>query len=294
MSPPPREKRIAPIVPPRRNPASVALLNAPFVTPPAPSDAPVKTHTSASSDSSAVSSRNSRWRSAWFDVLAFALGLSAAWFFSWETTDLVWSLWLSSLVVGYAIILCTILRPLARLLLEVSREPAGLADRPGAAAAGFGIILFGALFMLAFFTVHFGGFHFVHSVFLNQFFPVTPGSASPRGGFVEASIYFEVLRRYWIFLPAAFLAERAAFMTSRTNNDTSADIAVTVEAIARRKADDAKRVGGPFAAPYKNVIRLHLLIFFFAGAHALKLDHFLMYAVVYAVYFFPWRLLRKH
>jgi hypothetical protein len=45
--------------------------------------------------------------------------------------------------------------------------------------------------------------------------------------------------------------------------------------------------------PYKNVIRLHLLIFFFAGAHFVKLDSFLVYAVVYAVYFFPWRLLKK-
>lgn len=35
------------------------------------------------------------------------------------------------------------------------------------------------------------------------------------------------------------------------------------------------------------------LIFFFAGAHAAKLDGFLVYAVVYAVYFSPWRVFRR-
>ena len=44
--------------------------------------------------------------------------------------------------------------------------------------------------------------------------------------------------------------------------------------------------------PYVNVIRMHLLIFFFAFCHALKLDNFLVYAVVYSVYFFPWSELR--
>ena len=39
------------------------------------------------------------------DVLAFGIGLSCAYFLKWKTTDLVWSLWLSSLVVGYLTIL---------------------------------------------------------------------------------------------------------------------------------------------------------------------------------------------
>jgi hypothetical protein len=40
--------------------------------------------------------------------------------------------------------------------------------------------------------------------------------------------------------------------------------------------------------PYKNVIRMHLLIFFFAFCHFLKVDSFPIYTVVYFVYFFPW------
>ena len=45
-------------------------------------------------------------------------------------------------------------------------------------------------------------------------------------------------------------------------------------------------------APYRNVVRMHLLIFFFAFTSMAGADGALVYGVVYAVYFFPWRLLR--
>jgi len=38
---------------------------------------------------------------------------------------------------------------------------------------------------------------------------------------------------------------------------------------------------------------MHLLIFFFAGCWLLKIDNFLIYAVVFSVYFFPWSELKK-
>jgi hypothetical protein len=37
---------------------------------------------------------------------------------------------------------------------------------------------------------------------------------------------------------------------------------------------------------------MHLLIFFFGFCHILKIESFLVYAVVYSVYFFPWRELK--
>lgn len=227
----------------------------------------------------------SRWVQAWPDALAFAGGLAVAGWARWETTDLVWSLWLSSLVVGYATILW--------LATATLREFAGNAWRdrsPGAGAAKIvtgAVIMAGALFTVAFFTVHFGMFHFVHSVFLNGFFPIEPESGRH---FPQAGMYLEVFRRYWLFLPAAFLAERRGFFAQAPGTGT--DTAVTAEAIARRKAQ-GDFASGTMMAPYKNVVRMHLLIFFFAGAAMAKLDSFLVYAVVYAVYFFPWRLLKS-
>ena len=98
-----------------------------------------------------------------------------------------------------------------------------------------------------------------------------------------------MLRRYWWFLPAAFLVERRGFVAKAPG--TGSDTTVTAEAIARRKTQ-GDFAPGTMTAPCRNVVRMHLLIFFFAGASVAKLDGFLVYAVVYAGHFFPWRLLK--
>ncbi|HEX2862745.1 MAG TPA: DUF6498-containing protein [Lacunisphaera sp.] len=199
-----------------------------------------------------------RWVSAWPDVLAFAAGLAVAWHAGWNTTDLVWSLWLASLVVGYAMIVWMIF----------SR------------ALGSPLLLGGGLFLLAFFTFHFGFFHFVHSVFLANFFPV--GDAGEKR-FINAAMYADIARQYWMFVPVALLAERDHFRLPPRGEATGDKTGL--------KALVGDKNGG-MMAPYRNVIRLHLLIFFFAAVHFTGLDNFFVYAVVYAVYFFPWRLVK--
>jgi hypothetical protein len=227
--------------------------------------------------------RTSRWSGTWLDALAFVVGLGVAWWSQWQTADLVWSLWLCSFVVGYATIVWTLssgLREFAASAATSSSAGAALIKVGGGVFVGVAF-----LFALAFFTVHFGGFHFVHSVFLAQFFPIDAG-ATAQHRFPNFSTYAEVFRRYWMFIPVAFLAERNGFQSPAP---AVRDTAVTPEAIARRKKQaDA----GTLVAPYRNVIRMHLLIFFFAAAHVLRWENMWIYAVVYAVYFFPWRVIR--
>ncbi len=222
------------------------------------------------------------WASAWPDALAFVGGLALAWFNEWQTKDLVWSLWLSSLVVGYAMIVWNIFGPTLMRLRQLRENDAPVATKT---ALG-GVYLIGGLFMMAFFTVHFGGFHFVHSVFLNAFFPMTDGETR---GFPGPTVYFRVVREYWPFVIVAAVAERQAFRWPEPAAQVP-DTAVSVVAIEQRKARSG--AGDQMIGPYKNVIRLHLLIFFFAFASFAKLESFLVYAVVYAVYFFPWRLVK--
>ncbi len=232
------------------------------------------------------------WVDAWPDALAFVAGLGLAWYFQWETRDLVWSLWLSSLLVGYAMIVWDIFGPGATIARAVWQGRKDFAAEPkGPAIAGGAVLLVGGLFLLAFFTVHFGGFHFVHSVFLSAFFPLVP----TKNSWPNAALYLQVLRDYWPFVLVAAVAERKAFRLTPAEPAGPEDTAVTAEAIAARKAGQAKAAfgGDGMMAPYKNVVRLHCLIFFFAAAHFAKLDNFLVYAVVYAVYFFPWRLVGK-
>jgi hypothetical protein len=216
------------------------------------------------------------WVEAWPDTLAFALGLGLACWEGWHTTDLVWSLWLSSLCVGYAIIVVTIFRPVFQIVTMSTQGPAA-----GAAAVDV-VVLAGGLVALAFFTVHFGLFHLVHSMILNSFFPI-----GNTRGFPGRAVYAEVFRRYWPFALVAAVAERAAF---RAPPKAPPDTAVMPEAIARRGAQAAN---SGLMSPYKNVMRMHFLIFFFAFAHFAHLENFAVYAVVYFAYFFPWRLLRR-
>jgi hypothetical protein len=188
----------------------------------------------------------SRWSAALPDLLALGYSLVLAWLLKWEVKDLVWGLWLSSFVVGYLTILLTIFGPIIHLA------------KSGAGLKATGLVGLGGLFMLAFFTVHFGMFHMVHSVFLNVFFPIEAHGAR---GFPGMAVYGQVLLSYWPFVLGATVSERANLRAAlRTQN---------------------------IMGPYKNVVRMHLLIFFFAGAAAIKLDSFLIYSVVLCVYFFP-------
>ncbi|MSU51820.1 MAG: hypothetical protein EXS41_00245 [Opitutaceae bacterium] len=230
-----------------------------------------------------------RWAKSWPDALAFSAGLALAWFNGWQAGDLVWSLWLSSLLVGYAMIVWMIFSPALFIATMAWRDRAMLANQPaGPVAAGGAVLLLGSLFLLAFFTFHFGMFHFVHSAFLSMFFSVGPGKLHGP----DLALYGRVFTAYWPFVLAAAVAERQAFRWPTPATPVSVlDTAVTPEAIAARKVRNAMQGGmGGMMTPYKNVIRLHLLIFFFAFAHFAKLESFLVYAVVYAAYFFPWRL----
>jgi hypothetical protein len=151
------------------------------------------------------------WRSAVPDLVAFLLGLAVAWALRWRTSDLIWSLWLSSLVVGYALIVWSLAEPACELLGigwahrdEVRASPA--ANDPRQIAAFVAIALVGGAFYLAFFTVHFGGFHYVHAQFLLSWYPLGDGFHA-----MNRATLVEVFRRYWGALPSAFLARRYAF-----------------------------------------------------------------------------------
>jgi hypothetical protein len=223
------------------------------------------------------------WASAWPDALAFVAGLAVARWAGWSAGDLIWSLWLSSFVVGYATIVWMIGQPAIVLTALTWRAGKSPVNKQGNLIGFTAAIFLGVAFLLAFFTVHFGMFHSVHASFLTTWFPLdAPGIAGSelRG----RELYLEVLRRYWIFLPSAFLSHRAVFMRRPLTLDA--------ERWAKSLFENNKQSGGFLLSPYVNVMRLHVLIFFFAFAHWAQLDNFAVYTAIYCAYFFPWRLVR--
>lgn len=178
----------------------------------------------------------------------------------WTAGDIAWSMWLASLTVGYAFILFLIFiaNPIARGLFSPQAEGKGLMlVRAGAAFIG--------LFMLGFFTVHFGMFHFVHAIFLNSFFPLdiqgTEESFSPSHLHIYLTAAFA---EYWLFALAAGLSQ-SRFFIDAWRNDKAAS----------------------FSTPYRAVIKNHLVIIAL-GFLTIATPQIDVLAPLLLVYFFPW------
>jgi len=190
------------------------------------------------------------------DLVAFVGTVMAVALFDWTAKDVIWGLWICSLTFGYTFIVLTIFAPAVRV--------------GGGAGA---LMAVGGLFLLAFFTFHFGMFHFVHGQFLNAMFPL---SGSGRGFLNPFFMVGAAISSYWPLVVATFISRFT-------------DLPLKSEKSIFDK-DPMKAVKGadPFIKPYANVIRMHLLIFVFAGLHAAKMSDYAIYPVL-LFYFFPWR-----
>ena len=149
-----------------------------------------------------------------------------------------------------------------------------------------------ALFFLAFFSIHFCGFHAGHSVFLNHFFPVEglPGDGLGRAfmnpPLLWVLVFKHLMKPYGIFLIPALISERkhifsSIIKASAYSHDT------------QDRESNSTDMGDFMGRPYLNVVRMHLLIFFFAFCHFMKINSFFVYSVVYFVYFFPWMEMKR-
>jgi len=229
------------------------------------------------------------------DVAAFALGLATARMLGWNTTDLVWSLWLSSLVLGYVSILSVIGKGffIGSAVVFSAQFPAQY--RAKAILIGSSL----ALFVLAFFSVHFCGFHAVHAGFLSSFFPPDGvpkqafGSVSFNPVRLFGNAFAYLMPKYGFFLIPVVVAERRVLFGSLSALMQARRQPASDQYIGQLLSAAGASAHGLFSRPYLNVVRMHLLIFFFAICHALKIDSFPVFVVVYAVYFFPWSIFGK-
>ena len=187
-----------------------------------------------------------------YQLGAFLLTLSFAVILRWEAKDLIWGLWISSLCVGYAFIV----RVIVGGVMARSRQMPAL------------VAFFSAAFVLAFFTFHFGMFHFVHSIFLNLFFPLTP----MNGGFSNVFLFAGLaLKAYWPVVVANLLVKWPDFQ------DVTCDLKAPADLMMK---------------PYATVVKIHLMIFVFAGMSFIPhMNRFALYPILF-FFFFPWEMLR--
>lgn len=260
------------------------------------------------------------------DLGLFAVTAGLAWYEGWTARDLLWGLWISSLVLGYSHIIAAIGSALARGdagVLNGGTKKAGpdlpvelqtiimdvfllfaaymffgrsgplrfmlLITAPGLAISVLSLarrraallsarkafrvvmILPACVFLLGFFTLHFGGFHLVHSMILQGFFPLIEGVEHVKFLNEQAGLSLALARtslyEYWPFVLACALSRLSSY-----------------------RSDMAEFSSASLFRPYLNVMRMHLLIFAvsligMAGFKKFALDA-AMYIAIF-VYFFP-------
>lgn len=202
----------------------------------------------------------------WFQIFlalfSFLVTLLLATTQKWQVVDLVWSLWISSLTLGYAYLLTGIAAK--AIHSGMGAEPDGFekALRGLAPSNGvrWGVSIGAALVLVAFFTIHFGMFHFVHSVFLNLFFPL----AEETNGFPNVFKFISIcIINYWPVVLLSALSQLPNFL--------------------RVAETEHERL---LTLPYSNVVKMHISIFVFAGLSALRVDSAVMIYLL-ILYFFP-------
>lgn len=204
--------------------------------------------------------RSALRRDAAIDLGVFTASAWAAFQFRWELKDLMWGLWLSSLVVGYSLILWG-----TWWSAGWNKKVAGMPTSPILKGIVYIGVALAVMLQAAFFTIHFGGFHLGHAAFLNNFFPLGPAT-NGQGPFDFLVYLPRAVAMGWPLVVGSAVSSRAAFEKART-------------------------VFNPMTA-YINVLRMHLMIFVLAGARIAGLDNRWLYVFVLFVYFFPFRAVR--
>jgi hypothetical protein len=250
-------------------------------------------------------------KEALLDIFAFVMAVASVWFLQWTTTDLVWSLWLSSLVIGYLTILSTIAGPVYIGVRAILHDQFPAKHRLKAVTGGSLL----AIFFLGFFSLHFCGFHAMHAGFLSLFFPIQGvGENVFFDAFMNPLLLWSnafqyIIPYYGMFLIPMIIAERKYVFASiiksvravqstvgKQKSDQmiqSEDRMEKLDKFMKSGEERKKMLKDPFSRPYANVIRMHFMIFLFAAFHMLKVDSFVVYVAVCGVYFFPWYLFKK-
>jgi len=214
------------------------------------------------------------------DLALFLCTMICAWLFQWQSKDLVWSLWTSSLVVGY---ITLIFGPLINgvqafswrsFFKDVSdpnfRNRIKIFPPSKKTMIVLGILAIFVVFYVAFFTVHFGMFHYVHGLFLQSFFPLST-HPYPKSGWKLPTFAIQMATEYWPFVLASAVSQFTRIDSKRAEPNKQSSL----------------------AAPYISVIRMHLLIFVFAGLQVINANNFVVYSIVLLFYFLPWRIFQK-
>ena len=228
------------------------------------------------------------------ELFLFFFSIGAAYFIGWNNTDLLWSFWTTSLVVGYVSIFRTCIAPIP-LLTTFNLTPADIKNIWKLPIAKKRLTLLFALvfvvyslFMLLFLSFHFLIFHLFLAYFLQIIFPhlaLTEIFANPDSGqfYTPFLVIKTLLISYWIIVLEKFIFDYKTNRESSSNQTTHPKQSFVNQAFS---FEGIKR-------SYVQVARIHISIFILFALNALETNQFLIYVAIYILFFFPTSILRK-
>ena len=195
------------------------------------------------------------------EVLLYAIALALLHWQNWGPKDVIWSLWATSLLTGYLTLIVGSIGSAVNVAVAARQKP-DFSWQQALPLLADGIVIMAV--MIAFFSVHFGLFHLVHAVFLNEFFPLIQWP-DPEPHMVEQALAYlqTCLQEYSLFLLICLLSHLPALLQGMRGTP-----------------------GGMLIRPYATVIKLHLMILGIGFATAAGLDATAL-IVFLGVYFLP-------
>jgi hypothetical protein len=254
-------------------------------------------------------------------LVMFFVNLAWAVYQQWEVSDLLWSLWISSLLLGYGYIFISMFASLfsmnrPALVLEEGR-------RTDVLAPGIGFNLF--LFLAIFFSSGFSTYTLIMFIILISSVLVSLNAETKKKLRIDFVPNFPLtVSLFFLSIPMALfmlsfftvhfvgfhlaysmvineyfpLVARADFQDFRDFLDYVKNILqitisrywvfISFSALSRLRlyGNASKSGGSSFFMPYKNVFRMHVTIFLIVLLNIYQISHYLLYAV-FIIYFLP-------
>lgn len=222
------------------------------------------------------------------ELSLFFFSLATAYFMGWNNTDLIWSFWITSLVVGYVSIFRTSAEPIFILAKSILNPVEIKKFRELQTIEKLKIFIFVlifipvSLFYIVFLSFHFCIFLLLIAYWLQVLMPhskITDILANGNGdGFY---IYIQVIKTlfmsYWIVIVGKLIFDYRTFWKSGSNKVTR---------IKKARSNEFFSFEG-IKRPYVQVVRIIILMVLLFWLNSIEVNQYLIYVVIYSLFFFP-------
>lgn len=228
--------------------------------------------------------KNSWVKKYFTELVLFFFALAAAYFIGWNNTDLIWSFWITSLVVGYVTIFRTSVAPLSMLTKLILSPEDGKKFRELPATTKLKIAIFVlffipiSLFYVVFLSFHFCIFHILIAYWLQVLMPhsgIADILADANSGefYISIQIIKTLLMSYWIIVLQKLIFDYRTYWKSGSNK---------VSPVQQNffSFEGLKR-------PYIQVVRIIALMVLLFWLNSIEANQYLIYVVIYSLFFFP-------